>query len=186
MCLCVAVAMADWQEIVQTVIIGIVFAYMVTKLYSLIASFRDENLRVERGVTTSLLATSDTEELAPADEQNVPLSTPAEEELEADGEDEQEDEGRVRDSSSSDSESEDDTQQLEDIHSTDEGALPGVASGEKDEEVVVKEEEASKDVETDAAKGDSVDRVTSLGEHSLKALVCCLTYLPTYGIHHIL
>lgn len=175
--------MADWQEIVQTVIIGLVFAYMVTKLYALIASFRDEDLRVERGVTTSLLTTSDTEELAPADEQNVPLSTLAEEVLEADGEDEQEeDEAPVSDSSSSDSEAEDGTQQPEGIHRTDESALPEVASEGKDEEVVVKEEEPSKDVETDVAKGDSVDRVTSLGEHSLKALVCHLTWCPSYPV----
>ncbi|KAK9145664.1 hypothetical protein Sjap_005567 [Stephania japonica] len=41
--------MGDWQELAQSVLIGVIFAFLVAKLISVVMSFREENLRVVRG-----------------------------------------------------------------------------------------------------------------------------------------
>ncbi|GFP94771.1 acyl-coa-binding domain-containing protein 1 [Phtheirospermum japonicum] len=40
--------MADWQQFLQSVFIGVIFSYLLAKLFSVIFAFRDENLRVTR------------------------------------------------------------------------------------------------------------------------------------------
>ncbi|KAL3838053.1 hypothetical protein ACJIZ3_022644 [Penstemon smallii] len=40
--------MADWQEIIQSVFIGVVFSYLLAKLFSVIFAFHQENLRITR------------------------------------------------------------------------------------------------------------------------------------------
>lgn len=40
--------MGNWQEIANSIFLAIVFAFMVAKLISIVVSFRDDNLRVER------------------------------------------------------------------------------------------------------------------------------------------
>nr|GMC53311.1 acyl-CoA-binding domain-containing protein 1-like [Ipomoea batatas]GMD20514.1 acyl-CoA-binding domain-containing protein 1-like [Ipomoea batatas] len=40
--------MADWQQFVQSVVFGLIFSYLLAKLFSVIFAFRDENLRISR------------------------------------------------------------------------------------------------------------------------------------------
>ncbi|XP_043710329.1 acyl-CoA-binding domain-containing protein 2-like isoform X3 [Telopea speciosissima] len=40
--------MGDWQDLAQSVIIGLIFSFLVAKLISMVISFRDENLRLAR------------------------------------------------------------------------------------------------------------------------------------------
>ncbi|XP_073031955.1 acyl-CoA-binding domain-containing protein 1-like [Primulina eburnea] len=40
--------MADWQQYLQSVFFGVVFSFLLAKLFSVIFSFRDENLRITR------------------------------------------------------------------------------------------------------------------------------------------
>ncbi|CAA0813035.1 Acyl-CoA-binding domain-containing protein 2 [Striga hermonthica] len=40
--------MADWQQFIQSVLIGVLFSYFLAKLFSVIFAFRDENLRITR------------------------------------------------------------------------------------------------------------------------------------------
>ncbi|OVA14735.1 Acyl-CoA-binding protein [Macleaya cordata] len=42
--------MGDWQELVQSVIIGLIFSFLVAKLISMVISIRDVNLKVVREV----------------------------------------------------------------------------------------------------------------------------------------
>lgn len=42
--------MADWQQYVQSIFIGLIFSFLLAKLFSVIFSFRDENLRITRAV----------------------------------------------------------------------------------------------------------------------------------------
>jgi hypothetical protein len=87
-------ATADWQEAVQASFLGLMFAFMVAKLVSLVFSFWGKNLRVECApVTAAALSftTVDDGELTPADEFNAPLASwPAGEESAAEEEEEEE------------------------------------------------------------------------------------------------
>lgn len=40
--------MADWQQFFQSVILGVIFSFLLAKLFSIIFAFRDENLRIVR------------------------------------------------------------------------------------------------------------------------------------------
>lgn len=40
--------MADWQQYLQSVIFGVLFSFLLAKLFSIIFAFRDENLRITR------------------------------------------------------------------------------------------------------------------------------------------
>ncbi|KAL8550962.1 hypothetical protein ACS0TY_000153 [Phlomoides rotata] len=40
--------MADWQQLLQSVILGLIFSYLLAKLFAVIFAFRDENLRITR------------------------------------------------------------------------------------------------------------------------------------------
>ncbi|KAG0606611.1 hypothetical protein M758_9G154800 [Ceratodon purpureus] len=140
--------MADWQERVQSMIIGFVFAYMVMKLFSVIANFRAGNLRVERA--------SDEDEalLVPAGEEPVVGTVGTDEEAEADGGDEQGEES----SSSSSSDEEGDDIVAKAVSRELEGAS-GVES--KGEEVEVKEEEGVEKKDVGASDEPSVKAVTT-------------------------
>ncbi|XP_022844505.1 acyl-CoA-binding domain-containing protein 1-like [Olea europaea var. sylvestris] len=43
--------MADWQQYIQSVIVGVIFSFLLAKLFSIIFAFRDENLRITRSAT---------------------------------------------------------------------------------------------------------------------------------------
>jgi hypothetical protein len=166
--------MADWQERVQSLIIGFVFGFMVVKLFSVISSFRAGNLRVARGsdVDDALLVP---EELGPGDELSAPLLG-TDEETEADGGDELEDRADGESSTSSDSEAEDDAAAAAshprefDATATDEPTVSGVESKDvetsKEEEVEAKKDEEIKGVTEGVGKTES----KSPGDNSLKAL----------------
>lgn len=40
--------MADWQQYLQSIILGFIFSFLLAKLFSVIVSFREENLRITR------------------------------------------------------------------------------------------------------------------------------------------
>lgn len=40
--------MGEWQDLAQSVLIGLIFSFLVAKLISMVISFREENLRVVR------------------------------------------------------------------------------------------------------------------------------------------
>lgn len=40
--------MADWQQFFQSVILGVIFSFLLAKLFSIIFAFRDENFRIVR------------------------------------------------------------------------------------------------------------------------------------------
>lgn len=40
--------MAEWPQFFQSVIIGLIFSFLLAKLFSIIFAFRDENLRITR------------------------------------------------------------------------------------------------------------------------------------------
>jgi len=166
-------AMADWQERVQSLIIGFVFGFMVVKLFSVISSFRSGNLRVARGsdVDDALLVPA---ELGPGDELSAPLLG-TDEETEADGGDELEDRADGESSTSSDSEAEDEAAASSrprefDAIATDEPTVSGVESKDvqtsKDEEVEAKKDEKIEDVTEGSGKTES----KAPGDNSLKAL----------------
>ncbi|KAL8160500.1 hypothetical protein V2J09_002037 [Rumex salicifolius] len=39
---------SDWQQLIQTVIIGLIFSFLVAKLISIVTAFKDENLSITR------------------------------------------------------------------------------------------------------------------------------------------
>lgn len=39
---------AEWQQLIQSVVLGLIFSYLLAKLFSVIFAFRDENLRIAR------------------------------------------------------------------------------------------------------------------------------------------
>lgn len=43
-----SIAMGEWQDLAQSVFIGLIFSFLVAKLISMVISFREENLRVVR------------------------------------------------------------------------------------------------------------------------------------------
>ncbi|KAK4489751.1 hypothetical protein RD792_000387 [Penstemon davidsonii] len=46
--------MADWQQHLQSVILGVVFSFLLAKLFSVIFAFRQENLRITRSDSPEL------------------------------------------------------------------------------------------------------------------------------------
>ncbi|XP_022737352.1 acyl-CoA-binding domain-containing protein 1-like [Durio zibethinus] len=48
--------MADWQQLLQSIFIGLLFSYLLAKLISLVVSFKDENLSITRARTTHVQA----------------------------------------------------------------------------------------------------------------------------------
>lgn len=40
--------MADWQQLVQSVVLGLIFSYLLAKLISIVISFKDDNLSISR------------------------------------------------------------------------------------------------------------------------------------------
>ncbi|CAA2940315.1 acyl- -binding domain-containing 1-like [Olea europaea subsp. europaea] len=45
------IIMAEWQQFVQSVFVGVIFSFLLAKLFSVIFAFRDENLRNARSVS---------------------------------------------------------------------------------------------------------------------------------------
>ncbi|KAF2299301.1 hypothetical protein GH714_031416 [Hevea brasiliensis] len=41
--------MADWQQFLQSIFIGLLFSYLLAKLISIVVSFKDDNLTISRG-----------------------------------------------------------------------------------------------------------------------------------------
>ncbi|CAH8279496.1 unnamed protein product [Arabidopsis lyrata] len=44
--------MADWYQLAQSIILGLIFAYLLAKLISILVAFKDENLSLTRSHTT--------------------------------------------------------------------------------------------------------------------------------------
>ena len=44
--------MADWQQLLQSICIGVLFSYLLAKLISLVVSFKEDNLSISRARTT--------------------------------------------------------------------------------------------------------------------------------------
>lgn len=42
------VGMIEWQQLLQSIFIGLIFSFLVAKLISIVVSFRDENLTITR------------------------------------------------------------------------------------------------------------------------------------------
>ncbi len=40
--------MADWQQLVQSIVLGLIFSYLLAKLISIVISFKEENLSLTR------------------------------------------------------------------------------------------------------------------------------------------
>ncbi|KAF6169473.1 hypothetical protein GIB67_004754 [Kingdonia uniflora] len=51
--------MEHWQELVQSVIIGLIFSFFVAKLISIVISFRDDNLKLTREDNNDEITTTD-------------------------------------------------------------------------------------------------------------------------------
>lgn len=51
--------MAEWQELLQTVFIGLIFSYLVAKLISVVVAFKEDNLSISRASTTSVRESGD-------------------------------------------------------------------------------------------------------------------------------
>lgn len=45
------IIMAEWQQFVQSVFFGVIFSFLLAKLFSVIFAYRDENLRNARSVS---------------------------------------------------------------------------------------------------------------------------------------
>ena len=176
------IAMADWQwqEALQSLFIGVVFAYMCGRLFTLISSIRDQKFRLERGGrdgAAPLASPYDAQEYAPADELNVPYSS-IEEELGADdGGDEHEGHGYGSSSASSESDYGDDRSR--DFHVTDALPVTEVASLEEDG--------TPKDIIEDISPDSKSDEnVAVSGRDSLKVLVSlpllsnCCSNIPSF------
>lgn len=179
MLLRVVMAMTDWQEVVQASILGLIFAFMVAKLVSVVFSFRGENLRVERDPAAPSFTIN--RELAPADELTAPLASLREEEesefsgeefkhsrglgFGVSGDDEIEKHDDTLSSSSSDSETDSRRQALV----VEAVSFPGSESHEEEEKAM----NAVSDEDLDLEKPKAVDTATFVSdEHALQALVC--------------
>ncbi|EOY23604.1 Acyl-CoA binding protein 2 isoform 1 [Theobroma cacao] len=48
--------MADWQQLLQSILIGLLFSYLLAKLISLVVSFKEDNLSIARARTAHVQA----------------------------------------------------------------------------------------------------------------------------------
>jgi len=175
----VVMAMTDWQEAVQASILGLIFAFMVAKLVSVVFSFRGENLRVERDPAAPSFTIN--RELAPADELTAPLASLREEEesefsgeefkhsrglgFGVSGDDEIEKHDDILSSSSSDSETDSPRQAL----FVEAVLFPASERHEEEEKAM----NAVSDEDLEPEKPKAVDTATFVSdEHALQALVC--------------
>lgn len=62
-----SLAMADWQELLQTVFIGLIFSYLVAKLISVVLSFKEDNLFISRTESAQGPSKSDPPDVGEAD-----------------------------------------------------------------------------------------------------------------------
>ena len=46
--------MAEWQDFLQTLFIGLIFSYLVAKLISIVVSFKEDNLSLSRATSTPI------------------------------------------------------------------------------------------------------------------------------------
>lgn len=85
----------NWQELIQTVVIGLIFSYLVAKLISTVVNFREENLKVVR--EDDVLAEEESSSAPSADADSLKIETPGVSEgkiLEDVSEDDYEDRGK--------------------------------------------------------------------------------------------
>ncbi|KAB2014070.1 hypothetical protein ERO13_D09G180200v2 [Gossypium hirsutum] len=47
-------SMADWQQLLQSIILGLIFSYLLAKLISLVVSFKDDNLSITRARSSNV------------------------------------------------------------------------------------------------------------------------------------
>ncbi|CAK7324209.1 unnamed protein product [Dovyalis caffra] len=52
--------MADWQHLLQSIFIGLLFSYLLAKLISIVVSFQHDNLQITRGTSSPKPQSSDT------------------------------------------------------------------------------------------------------------------------------
>lgn len=45
--------MADWQQLLQSILLGLIFSYLLAKLISVLTSFKDDNLSIARASSSS-------------------------------------------------------------------------------------------------------------------------------------
>lgn len=45
--------MGEWQQLLQSILLGLIFSYLLAKLISIVVSFKDENLTLTRARTTT-------------------------------------------------------------------------------------------------------------------------------------
>ncbi|KAG8390430.1 hypothetical protein BUALT_Bualt01G0082500 [Buddleja alternifolia] len=68
--------MADWQQYLQSVFFGVVFSFLLAKLFSVIFAFREENLRITRSHHTEIKSDHEPDEKSSSArvlEENEPL-----------------------------------------------------------------------------------------------------------------
>jgi hypothetical protein len=59
----------DWQELAQSAVIGLIFAFLVAKLISVVLAFKEDNLRITRSAPAPPAAPSPS---APPDDDDAP------------------------------------------------------------------------------------------------------------------
>lgn len=47
-------SMADWQQLLQSIFLGLIFSYLLAKLISLLVSFKDDNLSITRARSSNV------------------------------------------------------------------------------------------------------------------------------------
>lgn len=65
---------AEWQQFLQSILLGLIFSYLLAKLFSVIFAFRDDNLRITRSDSVEPEAEDRAVESSPRDvDENEPL-----------------------------------------------------------------------------------------------------------------
>jgi len=64
--------MAEWQSLLQSILVGLIFSYLLAKLISIVVSFKEDNLTVTRAAASTAAARGEPE--AAKHEQVVPDS----------------------------------------------------------------------------------------------------------------
>lgn len=50
--------MGEWQSLLQSIFLGLIFSYLLAKLISIVVSFKDDSLTITRSTTTTTTTTS--------------------------------------------------------------------------------------------------------------------------------
>ncbi|XP_076937013.1 acyl-CoA-binding domain-containing protein 1-like [Bidens hawaiensis] len=65
--------MFDWQQYTQSILFGLIFSFLVAKLFSVIFSFRDQNLRITRANSDESEDDADAARVYSTDDEKQPL-----------------------------------------------------------------------------------------------------------------